>query len=434
MTLHLLMRRRGGAISAPSSDFDWLPFSITRGPVGGFSVGSFDLQTHANISVTGIYYVDVTTGNDGNTGADWANALKSLSTALGKADVNRVYVAKGYYYRSQSWSGVNPSRSIEVIGDLTQGAGDAVYMTSDCHNQLGAWSLDTNHYEATDGGRTVRAVWDNANQDAHGHATPLTLRASEAEVDANANSWYQDATHVYIRTSDDREPDSDIWTMESATPCRMARDDQTLYVEDIVFRGGYYVADIENASATGGAKFYAKSCTFGYASRAGVAGYPSINIDGCTEVGLQNVTAIRSELDDGIDYDDQNGVTPRFFEIDCEMFNNGTGTTDQGSTSHGGCVGVRVNGEYHDQPGQCIADVDAGAKIWCLGTKTYDSATNDNFWIEDAGSELWLDTCEGDASGDYDITAGAGSTARYFNFGPSGFTTGGAGTVETYAP
>ena len=184
-------------------------------------------------------------------------------------------------------------------------------------------------------------------------------------------------------------------------------------------------------TAAGGAKFYAKNCAFGYSSRPGV-GYPVVDINGVTESILWGCTVIRSELDDGVDYDILNGIISNFIEYDCDMFNNGSGATDQASTSHNGCCGARIMGEYHDQPGQCIADVGNGALIWSLGTYAHASATNDNFWIEGAASKMWLDCCTGDASGNWDITAGAAAFAYYRSFLPAGFTSGGGGTIAEY--
>ncbi|NIW40156.1 MAG: hypothetical protein GWN14_02435, partial [candidate division Zixibacteria bacterium] len=261
------------------------------------------------ISVNTTYYVDkAATG--ANDGSSWEDAFTTLYSALSAADVDRIYIAKGYYYRNQSWQAYNPARSIEVIGDLNQGSGDGVYLTSDCHNNLGAWALDGNHYEATDGGRTVRHVWDKNNPDANGNAQPLTLRASEAEVDANANSWYQDATHVYVRLADGREPDSDVYFYESGTACRMARDNQTLYIENLNIQGGWYNTSIGNATSAGGAKFYAKNCLFKYGRRPGVGTYDLVRLLGLDESILWNCTVAVSEESDGIHYASQNGITP----------------------------------------------------------------------------------------------------------------------------
>src|SRR5688500_5964140 len=103
----------------PPSGWSWtLPFTIQKRGRKFRPDASFNIQTRAGITVAKPYYVK-TDGSDAADGLSWSTAKKSLSTVLGLADVDRIHIAKGYYYRNISWSGVTPGRSVEVIGDLT---------------------------------------------------------------------------------------------------------------------------------------------------------------------------------------------------------------------------------------------------------------------------------------------------------------------------
>jgi hypothetical protein len=409
---------------SPPAGWTWeLPFTLQRRGRVFRPDPSFDLKAHANCAGSATYYVD-RAASGANNGSSWEDAFTGLWNALAQADARTIYVAKGYYYRNEAWSGSNPASDVEVIGVDDQGAGDGVYLTGDCHNQLGNWSLAGNHYEAADGGRTIETVWDHANPDASGSASRLTERASAAEVDANPGSWFQDAATVYIRTLDSRQPDSDIYTFEPGTVCNMIRDNQALYVENLNFRGGRYCCNVENASAAGGARFYARDCTFQYGHREDAI-YDMVSLEGLDESILWGCAAEGSPVGDGFNYKAKNGIAPKAIEIDCTSRNHGDSAADQASTMHDAGEIVRINGQYCNTAGQVIADVGA-ALSWNLGVYAYGSGSDDHFWIEGAGGKMWLDRCKVDSSGNYDITAGAGANAYVRSFLPLGYTSSGA--------
>src|SRR3990167_11566882 len=70
-----------------------------------FHASGFNLSSLAP-AATVTYYVSKS-GNDGNTGADWANALRNLYTAIQKADVDRIYIGAGTYSRDDGWQGID---------------------------------------------------------------------------------------------------------------------------------------------------------------------------------------------------------------------------------------------------------------------------------------------------------------------------------------
>jgi hypothetical protein len=394
-------------VDVPNAAFSWLPFEIEQ-KNGVFRPRGFDLQSHANITVSKTYYVDRENGNDGNTGADWDNALKTLNTAWAKADVDRVYVRDSVFYLSEC--NTEPTRSVETIGIGT------VKLTSNVFNNAGAWSAVDSHYEAVVGsGRYVYSVYDHAWLDEYGLPRPLTKKTSVEDVDANAGSYYYDYTYpnsdTYIRTYDDREPDGDIWLHESG-PFYRSADSQVLYFENLEFCTG---VTIRNASATGGMKAYLKDCTLG-----------SMTIRGADEIILQNCTCQKGKYADGdlVNIDVLNGVISKVIEIDCTMRYT-EADSNQTSTGHNACVIVRIGGEYAHTSAQIIADA-SGCYTWMLGCNLHDSAAGVGFY---SGGYAWLDGCTIGEMAFYVIHEG-GAGAVYYRDLISGGNF--EGTVEPY--
>jgi len=395
-------------IPAPAG-WTWeLPFSI-QDDGSSFRVDpAFDLQTHAAISVTKTYYVDQSTGDDGNTGADWDNALATLSAAQGKVDVDRIYVRNSYFYRNQrvNW----PARSMEIIG-----VGDNVTITSDGSNQIGAWSPADSHYEATVV-QYAGSVYDDANLDAFGDPTPLVAKASVAEVDAAAGSYYLNwgTKTIYVRTFDDRAPDSDLKFFDSIALYGVL-DNVTVYVENVTIR---HHLQLTNASATGGLKIYLKDCTLGY-----------VTVKGATECIMQNCTVRNNQLGDGTNYDDLNGIVTKAAEIDVISFNHGIDTTNQASTGHDGSLVVCINGLYHDVSGQCVADASATTERWMLGSELYNSASGVGFYTQ---GKAWLDRVHSHDNANYDLQNSVGSTIYIRNCTLEKGVNSIDGTLSTY--
>ena len=104
-------------VAIPNAAFAWVPFAVQQ-KGNNFRVDpAFDLQAHAGITVNKTYYVDADTGNDTNTRADWDHALKTITKATDKADVDRIY-ARGRFIKSAQALTLN--RNWELIGGAGQ--------------------------------------------------------------------------------------------------------------------------------------------------------------------------------------------------------------------------------------------------------------------------------------------------------------------------
>ncbi|MFZ3301980.1 MAG: hypothetical protein WA152_04680, partial [Microgenomates group bacterium] len=237
----------------PPTGWTWtLPFDIQKRGRKFRPDSTFNLQTHANITVVGTYYVDKTTGNDANTGADWANALKYIKTAFAKADVNRVYVRNSWFNYTEVIP--LPTRDCEIIA-----TDENVYFSADLNNYAGTFSAVDNHYETTFSASSfVTQVFDMSNISANWYGTNLTLKASIAEVDATPGSYYYiygSTSNMYIHLFDNRAPDSSMhYAGASAFTCQ--KDNIKFYIKNV----GFWTAMVRNNSSTGGLKMYMEDC------------------------------------------------------------------------------------------------------------------------------------------------------------------------------
>ncbi len=170
------------------------------------------------------------------------------------------------------------------------GVGD-VYLTSDVFNQMGAFSLDGNHYEATEP-TGLTAVFDHANPGSDGFDSKLTKRTSEAEVDANPGSWWDNAGNFYIRLADDRAPDANVRYYYGSRPIRVARDSMTFYFENLNIHSPVGL-QLGSASATGNLKCYLKNCNMRY--ELGTS-YNGVVVAGVTEIIMQGCKLEKNEI------------------------------------------------------------------------------------------------------------------------------------------
>ena len=367
-------------VAVPNAAFDWVPFTIQTNGYKFRPDPSFNIQEYANITVNKTYYVDSENGDDGNSGADWDNALETLNEAWSKADVDRIY-ATGYWTDSEC--GSISDRDFELIG-----VGDCM-ITTDNTADLGSWTSVDNYYWC-DLSEYVQDVYDKSDPDilSPEYGTFLSTQSSIADVNSNAGSKYTDWTNrkLYVRTFDDRAPDSDIVTFDSA-PFNIAKDNQTIYVENIEpFPSTYWL----NSSAAGGLKVYAKNCKF-----RGLKAY------GLDEIILESCTNPLKKVNDIANHNDREGVSQRSIEINCNFVCLSTGgASDQASTTHNTTRILRIEG-YYESGGQAIAG--SGDYDWNLGIHTYNP--QDGYGYHTSGT-AWLDRCY--VGGEL-IEAGAGT-------------------------
>src|SRR3972149_1009070 len=371
-----------------------------------FRAAGFDVSSLLP-AATVTYYVSKT-GSDGNTGADWDNALRNIYTAVQKADVDRIYIGAGVWSRDDGWQGIDLIRTCGIIGVGT------VLITG--HDAGLVWVSEgpglPNTYSTTRS--TTQGVYDALYPDANGDYLKYTLKASSAEVDANAGSWYMDgANKLWVRCTDDRAPDDNIWPMLNAFNGDCLGDIH-VYFENLVFVGGSHCFRHQSSGAGQTPELYVKNCTFRQGSNGNgltLLGISKAILQGCLAAG---------NTGDGLNYHVQNAITPRAIEINCTTRDNGlAGDDDQGSSMHDAGSVVRLNGRsYRNRGGNYVES--AAAESWAMGCLSYDSEASiagarSNFELQGGVGVMWLDRCNSSDS-DYDILAGASTTIHTRDF------------------
>jgi len=353
-----------------------LPFTIETNGTSYRLSEDFDIKTRANITVNKTYYVDSVSGSNSNDGLTESTPLKTISEANSKGDADRIYLKRGsYFYKNQRPTQV--SRSVEVIA---YGTGNKPVISADTSNQFGSFSQTSNYY-STSASDYVGKVFDSSSLDSDGQPLIYTNAGSIANVDSTQGSYFWSGGTFYIRTFDDRVPDSSLIYLDNL--CYRPRLDNTSqYFENIEFLSS---VQMQNSSSAGGAKSYFLNCDFKYGQH---------QILGQEESIFQNCNVV-SLFGDALNIDDRNSVSSNVYEINSFFSNykNG-GTNSQGSTLHGASNGLSLNSTYTKTAGQCIGDTGTGQR-YILGCSLGDSSIGvslsilNTCWVE--GTDLNTD-------------------------------------------
>lgn len=369
-----------------------VPFSIQKAGRLYRVDPNFDIQARANITVTTTYYVDSVNGNDSNNGLTPETALKTLTAANSKGDADRIYVARNsIFQKNQRPTGF--SRSMEIID---YGTGEKPIITSLINNQIGTFTQTSNYYSAT-AGDFVALLVDKSILDVNGNPTAYTKKTSIAEVDAEAGSFYWNASTIYVRTLDDRAPDSDLMYYDSIA-YRLRADGLTQFFKNIKFGGG---AQFEPNTSAGGTKVYFKDCEFSVGNEQ-FWGLDECIIQDCDGWAYGG---------DVFNLDDKLGNTGYIYEVNCTLTNYNNGDpTSQCSTLHNTACAIRIGGTYQNAAGQIVADVGTG-KAWIMGMKLDNGGADVTTYFENTA---WLEgnTITGDPTSIYVSPNGA---VYYFN-------------------
>jgi len=429
-------------VVSPPTGLGWTPaFNILELLPGIFTT---DIATALlKPSTATIRYVDIATGNDGNTGLVAGSPKKSIWSAINVGGNDTIYVLGSsnpltptvYPYDNawrlpsiqntcviavSSFTTLAPGYVVSSIGNV---AGDSL---------LGTWASTgggtPNTYVATLAATPYDVVDGAGTPTAAGKAPSLTLRSSIATVDAAPGSWWWSAGSLYVRTADSRAPDVSIRALKSAIN-GWESVALTMYIERIKFEGGsaraFYLQNITSA--------YFVDCAFSDGTNQGLE--LSTAAAGVTHTVYLVRTKAYGNAGDGMGATCSGaGTILNWLEWDCEgTANTSSGGTDQGSSLHktagnGAFVGIRVGGLYHGNKTDGVADV-GGMQTWMLGSKVYSEAIG--IYIGGAGTG-WVQGCVLTGNSTDLMTDNASGVINVSN---STYTTkSGTGTVQEYAP
>lgn len=216
---------------------------------------------------------------------------------------------------------------------------------------------------------------------------------SVQEVENTPFSWFCDGTNTYVHSSIYSANEKIVPILKSNLPI-VKYDNATPikgYFENLNFIGGDSVFSIIPDTKIDH-ELYIKNSKCLRSTVSDV-----ISISKIKRGYFQNVICAYGQ-EDGFNY---SGAVD-FIEINCIGFANGDGTrgTDNGSTAHTECRGIRINCTYYDNVGPNLMDV-LGAKSVNLGCVTFNSKANNVEMRQGMGAqsqgnptELWFEGCK----------------------------------------
>jgi len=385
-----------------------------------FRVNGFDISSLMPTAVV-TYYVKLG-GSDADTGLSWDHALGSIQVAVGKANVDRIYVQAGLYTRNFGWNDANLSRNCSIIG-----VGGQVISSTQVIGLVWALTVgQTYTYQATRS--NVQGVFDKAVLDSNGDYTRYSNQSSIATVEATPGSWWQSGTTIYVHTINNRPVDADVY-VSLIQYNGEAIGNITVYIENITFEGGIIAFRMNDSAAGQTPKLYAKNCQFKYSTNGN-----GLTVLTATNTILQDCIAA-ANIQDGFNYHAHNGIIPKAIEINCISRNNGTtvSDTDNASSCHDGGSIIRIGGKYYNCKGPNVVE-DSALESWNLGVESYDSVAsaagqNANFMCGTSGT-MWLDRCISHSSIN-GITSGSGTIINKRK-SISDVPDNGSGTINNY--
>lgn len=304
------------------------------------------------------YYVDITNGNDANTGLSWAQAFKSIwkaTTAGNTAAVPyAVNIAAGRYNRNNAFSNAGPT-VIPSQSCVFRAVGGRVecYVGSDL-----TWTLNSGTtYQATRS--NVKRVLDWVNVDDKNDYQEYALAASLSACQSTPGTWFTDNVTLYVNRIDGA-------AVSNANTAALLTT-----IEGIKFTssGSMHLYGISQLGGTNGAldlinnvngKFYAEDCEFSYSTHATLAD----NVRGLDcGLAVMNRCVSKRGQKDGFNYHTNFGSVPQSIHFDCMAYENGTvaaSTSNNGATTHDAGLHIDFNGYYFNNYGGDFAHANSG--------------------------------------------------------------------------
>ncbi|RIN58517.1 hypothetical protein BU033_04060 [Staphylococcus simulans] len=380
----------------PPSDLKIVvPFKVATSYSGNTSI-DYDVSVNKN-PVTKTYYVDVKKGDNSNPGTQ-SLPFKSINRALRYGDADEIIVNEGVYGWTDGFSGFSQSKPFNLIGigKVLIGA----------HRDGLIWSQDStysNVYQANATSVIELIDYHNMND-----IKFLDKVNSVEEVSQKAGTYFIDSSNnIYIRTHDSRVPDDQILPNMFNDAVKIT-DNAKVYFENIRFTNS-----VKLIATTAGKNFFAKDCYFSIGS-----GGNALSIEGYDFNIIQRCVAKHATMD-GFNYHIKNGVLPKVIEIDCKGYDNGRNGADQnnGSTMHDGGHIMRINGEYYNNGGPNVIDVNEGTVSVNIGVHSHHSRaskgtiSNASFKNGNLGaSKMHLINCVSNGS-DYSIVTASSESS-----------------------
>lgn len=357
------------------------PISIARTRDGFLT--DVDPESH-HITPTGpTYYVDPVNGSNANDGLTRATALADPYYANATNGSNAgeiVIIADGIWPRTQSITGI---RSKHITYRTDPGV-RAVFVVGD---RL-TWTAQGSHFTASVA--SCNGVLDARHLDAYGDPRELTKVGTAAEVDATPGTYIFTSGILHVRLHDSGTPNQHVYasrpvnSLAYGTAVAGAGDGGSTYIEGIEWWGG----STANLTAPGaGWRFLARDCAWNFAGTGN-----GLSVTGMALSILHSCEASNNNLD-GFNYHATGTLTGEVIEVNCIGRNNGrVGGSNNGSSAHENYRIVRVGGDYIDNQGANVADVNNTRSFNAGCTAGGSTDYRQDFYVNGT-SRMWVHSC-----------------------------------------
>ncbi|WP_271396890.1 hypothetical protein [Salinicoccus roseus] len=378
------------------------PFDLDLDASGNFTHDFVPDEISKNPDIE--IYVDGSLGSDNEMYGDGTQSKPYKSLTKAWSDINQTTWTKatihatGEFRRTEilNEATIPAGKTLCIIGD-----GDTLFYAGDKGTDY-TWTADGMAYK-TSRSSALNMIDRTVPSDKHGMTPPMKKVDTIAECQSTPNSWYTDFATVWVRTHDDRTPDSEVFSiLSTAAFAFVLEDDSTLYLDNFV-RYGTINPNGQNGKGRV-IQNNLKISSGGYNVQGD--GYAGTNV----KETLSFNTVVAYNRKDGLNYHYSNtSETKRAecyaFEDNCISYGNGTDAGDQASTMHEGVTILRLNGDYDSQPGSGIVDVGGPLSV-NVNCKT-NGGVGMGINVSGEGHELMLvnSTATTETNGQYSVRA-----------------------------
>lgn len=368
-------------------------------------------------STTVVKYVDNVNGSNSNDGSTELLAYKTLTYGLGQmaADTTFILLNDKYYRNELPDTGREINYNVNIIpknGHCIMGTYDSLSWTHD--------QTYTNCYSTTRSGVNKGIDLRGAKNGAYSLLTKVT---SLTDCNTTLNSYYTSGSNLYCNIGEEVTNDKVVFTLGISNPpwnVNSSSKAVTLYFENIDFlcgnKGNFNI--LGNTTYIPQLNMY--NCKVLFNSDTGSDG---ISMRAAKGIFI-NCTCDRN-VKDGFNYHANSDIPSYGIEINCIGSNNGYNSSDNynnGSTAHDGSQVVRINGNYFNNKGGNVADVQDDTLTVNINCNAFDSAStaqdgsNTDFVAQQSGATMYLYNCYSKGSkSKYNLYAVAQDAYLYYD-------------------
>jgi hypothetical protein len=353
----------------------------------------------------------VSTSGDDSSG-NGSEALPYRSIARAGQDGSIIHIKSGFYADTHGDFEMGVTADTALIA--VDGAG-SVTITSSPDTLV--WTLESGNVYRASVATSINDVIDLTHTRSGEYQLdgtsevplPYDEYSSITDVQNNAGSFYHDGSTLYVRTHDNRTPDSDVKPLWAKSIWSSSNVTHDVYLEGIEF-WGQDALRINGDTSGNSARVVAVDCGFRFSPYGGNA-----RCDAIADVRFIRC-AVSDSNEDGFSYTNtSSGFSQNVLELNCSAYRCGRISdgdfNNNCSTSHNTCNVIRIGGTYDTSQGPVIADV-SGSQAICYGvTARNANSSNGDAHVSDASfssgtygtngeiSKLWLYGCTASGSG-----------------------------------